>query len=407
MKKTFFDKSNKQNIIKIEYLFHTPIKDERKATVRALLSYMLVMSSKNYPNNYLLCRRLDYLYGASIETETFENPSNLGLSFFINFLDPKSLNDETYTFKSGLDMINEIIYNPNIINNKFDTNLFSQQKEELYINLLSDFEDKNYESYLKLKKILYKDKYINADGNYNIVKSITMTEVINEYYNMINNDDLIIRVYGNTTDNERKLIPQYSDKIKYNNKYLFDIPANTIYITDDYKGYESYLNMNYYTNVYLDNRKEALTLNLLSLMLTGDASSICYNEIREKRGLCYSISSIYNSREGILRISCEHLKKNTDEIINLVNKIINDISNGIFEDFILESARLKAIDANIKKMDSYSYNVVKEYRKEIYDLNYSYEDNIAIYKTITRDDITTMCKNLKLIICYNLRGILE
>ena len=51
MKLTIIDNKNKHNLIRIEYIFLSKKDSGYHATVRALLSYVLITASKNYNDN--------------------------------------------------------------------------------------------------------------------------------------------------------------------------------------------------------------------------------------------------------------------------------------------------------------------------------------------------------------------
>ena len=138
MKLTIIDNKNKHNLIRIEYIFLSKKDSGFHATVRALLSYVLITASKNYNDNTKLSRALDRLYGAQLVTSGIELSSNIGLSFYLEFVNPSCINDNNYQFKDCIDVLNEVIYNPLLIDGLFDDKIFHQQQQELYDNLLSD-----------------------------------------------------------------------------------------------------------------------------------------------------------------------------------------------------------------------------------------------------------------------------
>ena len=167
MKLTILDDYNKRNLIRIEYMFLCKRDSLSHATIRSLLSYVLVTACKKYPNNFLLCRALDRLYGAQIGVFSTEGSDTMGMVFYMDFLNPNSLGDNQYTLKECYDIFKEIIYNPLLVDNKFDELVLSQQRDELYDNFISDLEDKLYLSELKSRDHLYESNggYIDSDGS--------------------------------------------------------------------------------------------------------------------------------------------------------------------------------------------------------------------------------------------------
>lgn len=406
MKLTIIDNKNKHNLIRIEYIFLSKKDSLYHATVRALLSYVLITASKKYNDNTKLSRALDRLYGAQLVTSGLELSSNIGLSFYLEFVNPSCINDNNYHFKDCIDVLNEVIYNPLLIDGLFDDKIFHQQQQELYDNLLSDYEDQSYTAFLKSRNILYKHMggYIDSDGFLDDVMKIKNIDLANEYKRMISSDDLIINVFGNISDEDKRYLNIYNDNIKLNPSWNYIKPDNIIYQIDSYDGYESYLRITYYTGIYEVEKKKSLALLLLSRMLAGDATSIFFDEIREKRGLCYSIKSEYSQETSFFTISCEHNKDNTNKIRELIDKIIEDIKNDNFKNEVLESAKELSINKMINKYDSLTSNVYSINKKIIYGIDYSIDDVIEMYKSITREDICNAAKRLSKVLDYLLRG---
>ena len=64
-------------------------------------------------------------------------------TFSISGTNPKYFNDEEYTISSILEYLNEIIFNPNIENNKFNEESFNMCLNRYKIALKTSMEDKN------------------------------------------------------------------------------------------------------------------------------------------------------------------------------------------------------------------------------------------------------------------------
>ena len=92
---------------------------------------------------------------------------------------------------------------------------------------------------------------------------------------------------------------------------------------------------------YMDNQRYPMIL--LNSIIGGSFSSILFQEIREKRGLCYSISSSYltYSDVGEFSIGFSTSKKNVLPVFELINRIVKDIKNGLISKDDLERAKKK------------------------------------------------------------------
>ena len=404
MKLTIIDDKNKHNLIRIEYSFITKKDKTYHATVRNLLSYVLVTSTKKYNTNLKLSRELDKLYGASISVNSFSLCDCMGQSYYIDFINPNNVCDDNYSFKNCLDLLNEVIYNPNVSSAMFDETIFLNKKKELYENLKIDKEDLNYLSFINMRNIIYDNNYVDADGFAEDVLKIKNNKLYFEYKKMIAEDDLIICVYGDLREEDKKYIENYNDNINYIRKTNYNF-KNYKEIVEDYNGEESYLKIVFNTNENKYDIKTVISYELLSKMIAGEATSILFSEIREKRGLCYNISSNYFSPNNLFIIECEHRFENYEIIKELIFKYISNIQEHDFLNELFINSKKVLINEYYKKYDSFKYNVLTKFEQSVYGKGYTIDEIIDIIDSIDSSYLVQCAKNLRHILTYLLRGI--
>ena len=116
--------------------------DKNKITIRNLLRSVLLYNTKKY-NEVALVEKKKELYNLRINIDNSIINNMQQFTFSISGTNPKYFNDEEYTINSILEYLNEIIFNPNIENNKFNEESFNMCLNRYKIALKTSMEDKN------------------------------------------------------------------------------------------------------------------------------------------------------------------------------------------------------------------------------------------------------------------------
>lgn len=129
---------------------------------------------------------------------------------------------------------------------------------------------------------------------------------------------------------------------------------------------------------------------LLDSTLGGGMSSRLFQEVREKRGLAYSVYSLTSSFQGIgmFNIYAGTQLQNLPELIQIVNTELAKMLDGGVAAEELERVRAYAIGQSILSMESTRTRMLRLGRASVGDLEIlSLDDNIDRYKRVTVQDI--------------------
>jgi len=170
----------------------------------------LLFSSKNYKTQKELTIKKQDLYGVSIGGGNYRKGNyiftEIILSTILEKYTEKGLLEKAYEF------LFDIIQNPNIIDNKFDSKSFDINYDMIKTQIKSEDENPSYYSLKKYKEILGKDKPFaySIEGNLNDLNKIS-EENLFEYYNeFIKNNNIDIFITGNIDfDKMEKIIDKY------------------------------------------------------------------------------------------------------------------------------------------------------------------------------------------------------
>lgn len=193
-------------------------------------------------------------------------------------------------------------------------------------------------------------------GTEKSVKGISREKLVAYYKERYTVDNTIIAVAGNFDTEkvlevleekfgilERKLIPR-----EYNNKFYLNSfeknikkDTNQIHLCVNTKGIS-----------YLDDRR--YVISVISNVLGGSMSSRLFQEIREDRGLAYSVYSYLSPYEegGMFTIYAGTTKENYHEVIDIIKREFNNIKNeGIFSEE-LEKAKNQILSSFVLGMET-------------------------------------------------------
>ena len=128
-----------------------------------------------------------------------------------------------------------------------------------------------------------------------------------------------------------------------------------------------------------------------------------FNEVREKKSLCYYIYSTGNIRLNIFQIKSGIDYKNVNKVINISKKCIEKIKNGDFNDELIERAKKCYINAIIENED-YASAVLADYINSYF----FGKDNMSIRKKriseVKKEDVINFIKKIDLDTIYVLKG---
>ncbi|PLX69723.1 MAG: hypothetical protein C0603_01965 [Denitrovibrio sp.] len=175
-----------------------------------------------------------------------------------------------------------------------------------------------------------------VSGTTDDVESISLEALKAYYAENFTPENCVIAVCGDVSlDNVSKYISQYfpHSKAQEQQKNNFQITYNQFNYDNNFKSDQVYAQIMYPAFPYKDDRRFAL--GGLSMVLGGLMSSRLFQQVREKRGLCYNIESetVLYMEGGYLNIMYSCAKKNSDEVIKLTMEEMNKLlAKGITDD---------------------------------------------------------------------------
>ena len=234
-------KTDKFKSIMVKVSFRRPIK-KQEITMRNILCNMLTQSSNNYKTKRQMAIKAQDLYAASISSNNSRIGNYINTDIVLSTLSDKYT--EEGNFKKSLEFLRDIIYNPDVTNNKFNEKSLDIVKTNANIALEGLREDSNLYSIMRLMENMDSDSPISyrITGYLEDLDKVNSSNLYTYYKKMIDKDLMDIFVVGNIDFDEIEELIKENFKIKTFKKcrvkYLLDekktrIRKKTVIETDE------------------------------------------------------------------------------------------------------------------------------------------------------------------------------
>ncbi len=401
-------KTNKFRTIKVRVSFRNQIKKD-EITMRNILVNVLTYSSKKYQTKRELVIESQNLYDASLYIGNSRYGNYINTDINMTILHDKYSEEGNY--KKSLSFLNEIIYNPNVSNNKFSEDALKVVKKNALTSLEGLKEDSMYYSIIKLYEVMDNDSPMSYRmcGYIEDLDKITPSNLYSYYKNMINKDLMDIFVVGDIDFEEtEELIRENFElktfKKKRINYYLDEVKPRNKRLLAKEKDDNSQSKLVIGCRIFGLNRYERnYPLTLYNIILGVGSDSKLFQQVREVNSLCYAISSVTNKLDNMLIIRAGVDKNNVRKTIDLSDTQMTLMRKGKFSDDDIEKAK-ELYSTSLDSMIENQSNIIDFYfMMDILGLD-DLETRRKKMNEVTKAEIVKVAKKVKMDTIYCLEG---
>lgn len=385
-------KSDKFKTDLIGVYIKRPLRTE-EAAKNALLTRVIERASSTYPTSKELAIQLEELYGAVVAADVVKYGEKQVLQFKVQLPNEKLLQEEGI-FESGLSILQDILFNPLIVDDGFHKEYFENEVNNLKDEIQGRINDKmTYAMERCIEEMCENEPYrVYQYGAVEDLKDITPESLYSHYKEVMASSEIEICVSGdidfNQVENQiRKGLP-----FLINDMVTYDEDANHV-LVNQVKEIEERFNINqgklsigYRTHTAMtDPLYEASVV--FSYILGGGANSKLFKNIREKESLCYYIFARNEKYKSIMLIGSGIEFENKDRTLKLIDQEFEEMLKGNFTEEDLRIAK-----DNLKS----SLNSISDFQNSF--LNYYYstilsgrpfdiEGRKAAIEAVTKEDV--------------------
>ena len=402
-------KNKKFKSVMIKVYFREPIKKEN-ITIRNFLTTMLTFSSKNYPTKRQMFLKTQDLYSCNISSSDSRLGNYLNTCFKLSVL--RDDYTEEGNLEKAIEFLSEVIYQPNVEENKFEEKSFDIVMNQACLALSSIKENAASYSLIRMLENMDKDSPISyrSFGYLEDLKDITREKLYNYYQEMLKNDDIDIFVIGDIDFEEidpiiRKYFKQKTYK-KTKANFLISAkkaPLKKKIITEENDSTQSKLAIGCRINNLTDYERN-YPLTLYNIILGGGADSKLFSEVREKNSLCYYIGSTANKLDHLLLIRAGISREDFTKAVKLIEKQMKSMVKGNFTEENIEKAKELYQTAIDEIGESQDEIISSYYMIELLGVD-DIETKAKKMKEVQKKDIVKVAKKVKIDTVYMLEGV--
>jgi predicted Zn-dependent peptidase len=276
-------------------------------------------------------------------------------------------------FELGSEISRDLILNP-----LFEKKALERERKVILEEIKMYHDNPSTHVLVKIKEMLYKKPFnISIAGNMKTVNSLSREKVINLFKAIYSTNNMVFSVVGNTTWekvlNEAKKFPKTNKKIN-----SIPIVLKNGQLIEKRKGIDQAHEILAFHMPKL-NDKQRYSAEIMDSILGGGMSSKLFQEIREKRGLCYAIkSNLEQSKDySYEMIYAGTVKEKIEEIKKLVLKEIKKLKDLKQKELGEAKERLLGLrQISKEKCDSTMTELLLEEIGGDAENYYKYEDNV-------------------------------
>ncbi len=400
-------KTKKFKTITVEVNFRRKLKKE-EITIRNLLKAVLLQTTKDLKTEQELIRETENLYDLKLISSNMRIGNYSNLSFKVRFL------NEKYTEKSmneySIALLMDILFNPNVLDGKFMDNDVKKCKSKLEKSIQKLTDNKLKYTLIKLLETTKDMPYsYNSFGYLEDLNQITPKNLYEYYQSVLANDFVDVFVVGDVDTNEIKEIFKKYFKVNTFKKEKKDIlvkeltPRKRIKkVTEEYQANQSQLTL-FCTMNNLTEYERKYVLLVYNEMLGGSSNSLLFDTVREKNSYAYYINSNQKAYDNILMIYSGIEPGNSNNVLKLIKKTLQEVTKGKFLDESLNNAKATII-ASIKASTDSPTGIINTYYAKTLVNSDSFEKRIEEITKVSKEDIINLSKKIAMHTVYLLEG---
>lgn len=403
--------TNKYKTVRILVRFSAPLSTETNSK-RALLASLMETNTLNYPDQTSLSKKLSELYGASFGIGVSRNGNEHYFTLGMNIINDELVPNGISVLESAVAFLKEVIFAPHIIDDRFEKETFTREKENLIEYIHSIFDDKQTYASLSLQNLFFARSISQKTPSFGTVEAIereTALSIANYYHQMIAEDKIDILVIGDVAEGYVSRCFKdfgFSDRGYHQEALFYKQPLQNVIQqkTEQLPVVQSKLNLAYHCDIYYyDDLYFALMV--FNGLFGGFPHSKLFLNVREKHSLAYYASSSIEPFRGLLTVQTGIDGQNREKVLRLINEQLKDMAAGKVKEDDLEQTKVMLMNQFLLGLDNQRAVLEQTFLKiKVPQANISQEEWIKRIQAVTLEDVKTVARHIKLQAVYFMEG---
>lgn len=386
--------------------------NRENVTKNALVPAVLRRGTKNLTTQEEINKKLEEMYGASLDCGLDKTGDNQVLKFYIETVNDEFLPQEAENMlKTSLEKIFEFVFNPYLENGCFKKEYVEQEKENIKQIIDGKIDNKARYSLDRCIEEMYKDKPygLYKYGYVEDMKNINEKNLYEYYQQLINECKIDIFVSGiideeteNIINNNENIIKLKDREPQYNEPKIIakrTEKENDVQESMDVTQGKLIIGM----DLDIDDDNLRFDVMIYNSIFGGSANSKLFQNVREKASLAYTASSSYYRLKNNIFINCGIEIKNYEKALEIIKQQIEDMKKGDFTDEEVENAK-KGIIASIKTIDDeQDTEITYFFSQELSKSKCNIEQYMQRISEVTKDKVVDVANKVSINTVYFLK----
>ncbi len=386
--------------------------NRENVTKNALVPAVLRRGTKNLTTQEEINKKLEEMYGASLDCGLDKTGDNQVLKFYIETVNDEFLPQEAENMlKTSLEKIFEFVFNPYLENGCFKKEYVEQEKENIKQIIDGKIDNKARYSLDRCIEEMYKDKPygLYKYGYVEDMKNINEKNLYEYYQQLINECKIDIFVSGiideeteNIIKNNENIIKLKDREPQYNEPKIIakrTEKENNVQESMDVTQGKLIIGM----DLDIDDDNLRFDVMIYNSIFGGSANSKLFQNVREKASLAYTASSSYYRFKNNIFINCGIEIKNYEKALEIIKQQIEDMKKGDFSDEEVENAK-KGIIASIKTIDDeQDTEITYFFSQELSKSKCNIEQYMQRISEVTKDKVVDVANKVSINTVYFLK----
>lgn len=406
-------KTNKFKTNLLAVFLSTPLTKET-VTPNALIPAVLRRGSKNITTQEQISIALEEMYGATFDCGIDKVGDNQVLKFYLETINNEFLPQKEDNLKQAIEILLEIIFNPQVSNGNFNKEYVDNEKKNL--KQVIDGRKDPKASYALERCI--EEMYQNAPyslykyGMTSELDKINSQNLYEQYVNLIKNCKIDIFISGNIEENIKDEIMENENIKKIDARKPIFIINNKETRKKEQKE-EQVVNESSEVSqgklilgldILNENDKDKFTALVYNAILGGTPTSKMFQNVREKNSLAYTASSSFIRQKANIFIKCGIDIENYEKALKIIKEQLEDMKNGEFTDKNIEEAKNNIISTIKFIPDEQDTELMYYFSQELSGYEMGFEEYVEKVKEIKKEDIIELAKRIQINTIYFLKN---
>lgn len=386
--------------------------NRENVTKNALIPAVLRRGTKNLTTQEEINKKLEEMYGASLDCGLDKTGDNQVLKFYIETVNDEFLPQEAENMlKISLEKIFEFVFNPYLENGCFKKEYVEQEEKNIKQIIEGKIDNKARYSLDRCIEEMYKEQPygLYKYGYVEDIKDINEKNLYEYYQRLVNECKIDIFVSGIIDEKTKNIIKNNENIIKlkdrvpqYNETEIIakrSQKENDVQESMDVTQGKLIIGM----DLDIDDDNLRFDVMIYNSIFGGSANSKLFQNVREKASLAYTASSSYYRFKNNIFINCGIEIKNYDKALEIIKQQIEDMKKGDFTDEEVENAK-KGIIASIKTIDDeQDTEITYFFSQELSKSKCNIEQYMQRISEVTKDKVVDVANKVSINTVYFLK----